>query len=73
MNDLYNRYGGQPTNPLSNLFQRVNDFRNFAANFKGDPGQTVQQMLNDGRITQEQLNQIMPIAQRFYNFMHGSK
>lgn len=73
MNDLYNRFGNQPSGPFANLFQRVNDFKTFAANFKGDPGQTVQQMLNNGQITQEQLNRIMPIAQQFYNFMNHSK
>lgn len=74
MNDLYKRFGQQQNvGPFGNLMQRMSEFKQFASGFKGDPGQTVQQMLNDGRISQEQLNQIMPFAQQMYNLLHGSK
>jgi len=33
----------------------------------------VQQMLDSGKMTQEQLNQIMPMAQQFYQMLNGRK
>lgn len=51
MNELYNQYG--PKNPYQNMINQFNEFRN---NFKGNPQQKIQQMLNSGQITQQQYN-----------------
>lgn len=51
MNVLFNQYG--PKNPYQNMINQFNEFRN---NFKGNPQQKIQQMLNSGQITQQQYN-----------------
>ena len=58
-------------NPFANLMNTMQQFQAFKQNFKGDPREQVQQMLNSGQITQEQLNQIMPMAQQLYGMMGG--
>lgn len=58
-------------NAFGNIVQIMQQFQQFKQNFQGNPKEQVQQMLNSGQITQEQLNQIMPIAQQFYGMMNG--
>ena len=60
-------------NPFANLMNTMQQFQAFKQNFKGDPREQVQQMLNSGQITQEQLNQIMPMAQQLYGMMGGGQ
>ena len=55
MNPLYNQL-----NPQNNVLRRFNQFRN---QFKGDPRQQIQQMLNSGQISQAQYNQAVQQAQ----------
>ena len=47
----------------TNLLQQFNQFRQ---TFKGDPQQTIQQMLNSGRISQAQYNNAVQMANQFY-------
>ena len=47
----------------------IQNFRNFQNTFRGDPRQMVQQMLNSGRITQEQYNQAVQMAQQFQQML----
>ena len=56
MNPLYEQMNGQP----NNILQRFMQFRN---NFKGDPQQQIQQLLNSGKVTQEQYNAAVQKAQ----------
>ena len=50
----------QQMNPQSNnIIQRFQQFKN---NFKGDPQQQVQQLLNSGRISQQQYDQAVKMA-----------
>lgn len=42
----------------------IMQFLNFRNNFKGDPQQMVQQLLNSGQITQEQYNNAVQMAQQ---------
>lgn len=69
-NPLYNMLGGGSVPPqmngAMNLIQR---FRQFQQNFRGDPRQQVQQLLNSGRITQEQYNQAVQMAQQLQNML----
>jgi len=53
-------------NNMQNLLQQFNQFRQ---NFKGDPRQQVQQMLNSGRISQEQYNQAVQMANQFKSLL----
>lgn len=64
MNPLYNEM--QSNN--GNMLQR---FRQFRQNFKGDPQQQVQQLLNSGRVSQSQYNQAVQIAQQFQRMFGG--
>lgn len=66
MNPLYNDMN--PGNQ-NNLIQR---FQQFRQNFKGDPQQQVQQLLNSGKVSQQQYNQAVQMAQQFQR-MFGIK
>lgn len=60
------------SNPLYSLLQQnkqtgsmenlINQFNQFRRNFRGDPQQQVQQLLNSGRITQDQFNRAAEMA-----------
>lgn len=64
-NPLYNSMNqNQPT--ANNLIQRFNQFRQ---NFHGDPRQQVQQLLNSGRVTQQQYNEAMQKARMLQNLL----
>lgn len=58
-NPLFQMMNNQNNNNLISQFQQ---FRN---TFKGDPKQAVQNMLNNGQISQAQVNQAMQMAQQF--------
>lgn len=58
MNPLYEQMNGQAGQ--NNFLQR---FMQFRQNFKGNPQEQVQQLLNSGRITQEQYNAAVQKAQ----------
>lgn len=55
--------GGQNMPPL------VQEFMNFRNQFKGDPRQQVQQMLNSGQISQEQYNRAVQTANDFHRVL----
>ena len=54
-NPLYNLLNGQQNNILA-------QFQQFKQSFKGDPNQTINQMLRSGKVTQEQVNRATQIA-----------
>lgn len=62
MNPLFQNQQPQAQFPQQNLLQQFQQFRN---SFQGDPSQTIQQMLNSGRATQEQYNQAVQMATQF--------
>ena len=45
--------------------QLLQQFKQFKANFKGDPKAEVEKMLQSGRISQDQLNKIQSMANQF--------
>lgn len=51
----------QQMNPMNGLLQR---FQQFQQMFKGDPRQQVQQLLNSGRVSQDQYNRAVQMAQQ---------
>ena len=66
-NPLFGMFGnGQQTNPMMNL---MNQFQNFKMGFQGDPRQKIQELLDSGQMTQEQLNQLMVMANQFKGMM----
>ena len=58
-NPLFGMMQGQM--PMNGMVQKFHQFRQM---FKGDPKQQVQQMLNSGRVSQEQYNQTVQTAQQ---------
>ncbi len=64
MNPLYNAMAGTGSGMGSGIGNMVQRFRQFQQAFRGDARQQVQQMLNSGRITQEQYNRAVQIAQQ---------
>lgn len=60
MNPLYN-----PTQN-NNLLQRFNQFRD---NFHGDPQQQVQQLLNSGKVSQQQYDNAVRMANQLRQMM----
>lgn len=59
-NPLYNQMMNNHDQNQNNFLQRFNQFRQ---NFSGNPQQQIQQMLNSGKISQEQYNQAVQRAQ----------
>lgn len=68
MNSLFNLLGGQQQmqNPMTNMFAQLNQFRQ---TFHGDPKQQVQQLLNSGRMSQAQYNQLSQMATQIQNML----
>lgn len=66
-NQLFNVLGGQQqTNQMTNLVNQLNQFRQ---SFSGDPKQQVQQLLNSGRMSQSQYNQLSQMATQIQNML----
>ena len=64
-NPLFGMMGGnQPQ--MNGLMQR---FQQFKQAFSGDPKQRVQDLLNSGRISQQQYNQAVQMAQQLQRMM----
>lgn len=61
--------GGQMPGPMGQFQHMMQQFRQFKANFQGDPQQEVQKLLQSGRISQEQLNQLQQMAKQIQNLM----
>lgn len=57
--------GGQMPGPMGGFPQLLQQFKQFKANFKGDPKAEVEKMLQSGKISQQQLNQIQSMANQF--------
>lgn len=69
MNPLFQQLGGMQTmNPAQNILQRFNAFKQ---NFRGDPRQQVQQLLNSGRITQAQYDAAVQQANQLMHLLGG--
>ena len=69
-NSLFNTLGGnQPQGPFSNMssmIQRLNQFRN---GFNGNAKEQVQQLLNSGKMSQQQYNQLSQMATQIQNML----
>ncbi len=68
MNPLFNMFGSGQQMPFPmNMIQQFNQFRQ---TFQGDPRQQVQDLLNSGKMSQEQYNQLYSMAQTFQQFIN---
>lgn len=61
--------GGQMPGPMGQFQHMMQQFQQFKANFQGDPQQEVQKLLQSGKITQQQLDQIQQMAKQFQTML----
>lgn len=66
MNPLYNE---MRTNTIPDNF--MSKFQQFRQNFKGNPQEQVQQLLNSGKVSQEQYNRAVQIANQWQRMLGG--
>ena len=72
MNPLFNALGGEM--PQGNgPMQMIQQFMQFKQNFKGDPKAEVEKMLQSGKISQQQLNQVQQMAGQFQNLLKNMR
>lgn len=55
--------------PMGQFQRMMQQFQQFKANFQGDPQQEVQKLLQSGKITQQQLDQIQQMAKQFQTML----
>lgn len=71
-NPLFNALsGGMPQG--NGPMQMIQQFMQFKQNFKGDPKAEVEKMLQSGRISQQQLNQVQQMAGQFQSLLKNMK
>ncbi len=70
-NPLFNMLGGNsvPNNKLGNFQQFVNRLNQFRQGFHGDAKQQVQQLLNSGKMTQAQYNQLSQLTNQIQQML----
>lgn len=72
-NPLFKLLGGQAPQqmpgPFGNAVNMVQRFQQFKANFRGDPQQEVQRLLDSGQMTQQQYNQLRGMAQQLMSIL----
>ena len=54
--------GGQMPGQMGQFQQMMSAFQQFKQNFRGDPQQEVQRLLNTGQMTQDQYNRMQQMA-----------
>lgn len=66
-NPLFNALGGgQMPGQFGQMMQQ---FQQFRQSFQGDPKQEVQRLLQSGKMSQQQLNQLQAMAQQFQTLL----
>lgn len=61
--------GGKMPGAMGQFQQMMQQFQQFRQNFQGDPKQEVQKLLQSGKMSQQQLNQLQAMAQQFQSFL----
>ena len=72
-NPLFNAMQGMSRNlpgQMGQFQQMAQEFKRFKSEFRGDP-QEVQRLLNSGKMTQQQFNQLYGIAHQFQSLFEG--
>lgn len=68
-NPLFSMLGGAIPNGFGQMGNIIQQFQQFQQNFRGDPRQQVQQLLNSGKVSQEQYNQAVQLANQLQKMM----
>ena len=65
-NPLFNALGGGQMPGMMGQFQNmVRQFQQFKQSFQGDPRAEVEKLVQSGKISQQQLNQLQQVAGQF--------
>ena len=72
-NPLFNALGGGkmpgPMGQFGQFGQMMQQFQQFRKSFQGDPKAEVQKLLQSGKTSQQQLNQLQAMAQQFQGYL----
>ena len=69
-NPLFQALGGrQMPGPMGQFQNMVQQFRQFQQTFQGDPKAEVEKLVQSGKISQQQLNQLQQMAGQFQQLM----
>lgn len=68
-NPLFQALGGQMPGPMGQFQRMMQQFQQFKAGFQGNPQQEVQKLLQSGKMSQQQLNQLQAMAKQFESFL----
>lgn len=68
-NPLFNMFSQKTPGPFGNIQEVRRQFEAFKNSFRGDPQAEVQKLLNSGRVTQEQYNRAVQMAQEFQQIL----
>lgn len=68
-NPLFNALGGNMGNMGGGPFAMIQQFIQFAKEFKGNPQEEVQKLLNSGQMTQAQYNALQGPATQFQQLL----
>ena len=72
-NPLFNALGGgrapQMPGQMGQFQRMMQQFQQFKQNFHGDPKTEVEKMMQSGKLTQQQLNQLQQMAKQFQSLM----
>ena len=70
MNPLFNALGvGQMPGAMGQFHNMVRQFQQFKQSFHGDPRAEVEKLVQSGKISQQQLNQLQQMAGQFQQLM----
>ena len=70
MNPLFNALGGGQMPGMMGQFQNMmRQFRQFKQSFQGDPRAEIEKLVQSGKISQQQLNQLQQMAGQFQQLM----
>ena len=70
MNPLFNALsGGQMPGAMGQFQNLVQQFQQFKQSFRGDPKAEVEKLVQSGKISQQQLNQLQQMAGQFQQLM----
>lgn len=65
-NPLFDMFGNSQFGNMASLVQQFQQFKN---TFRGDPQQQIQQLLNSGKISQQQYDQAVQQAKAFQKML----
>ena len=68
-NPLFNLLGGGRSAIPQGTQNIISAFQQFRSSFRGDPKQQIQQMLNSGKITQDQYNNAVKMANELSKYL----